>query len=182
MIEELQNKAIVRGRLAVLRTNGRVDHSKTLSIPDNERIPALIKSGRAKVLTAITAALTSAFLNMNLRVSMNEEQIIDLADAIIDESHEDQLSIEDVLLFLRDMITGKMGKIYDRMDMPTFFEMFEKYRQERYATLKRWKEERIINEKALGIKERASDDYNVEVDLHRTALSEHLKSIYKDHE
>lgn len=163
-----------------MRTNGLVDHKKTLSIPDRDRIPALVKENRRVVLTVITAALGSAFSNLNLRVGMNEDQIVELADAIIETAHEDQLSVEDVLLFLRDMITGKAGKIYDRMDMPTFFEMFETYRQARYETLKNIHYEREAQFKASGPQERCIDDLEAEKDKTRVAISEHMRRIYSD--
>lgn len=167
-------------RLADMRENGIVNHTKTLSIPDDQRIPELAKENRVRVLTVITAALGSAFSNFNLRYGMNEDQIVELADAIIETSNEDKLSIEDVLLFLRDLVTGKAGKIYDRMDMPTFFEMFETYRQERYETLKNVKYERDAQYKSIGISERCFDDYSHEKDLMRSAISEHMKIIYSE--
>lgn len=166
----------------MMRTNGQVDHLKTLSIPDSERIPVLAKENRRFVLTSLVAAIGSAFANLNLRIGMNDDQIIELADAIIDTSHEDFLSIEDVLLFLRDLVTGKTGKIYDRMDMPTFFNLFEDYRQERYLTLKRIRYEQDANWKSSGITERAVDDTRAEIDTHRAALSEHMRNIYSNPE
>lgn len=91
-------------------------------------------------------------------MGMNDDQVVDLAEAIIDSSHEDRLAIEDVLLFLRDMLTGKCGKIYDRMDMPTFFEMFEVYRSMRFQVKERFKEEREAQFKVVGYSNRSFDD------------------------
>lgn len=127
----------IANRLSEFKEQGVIQFKKVLSIDSTQRIPALTKTndGRFEILTALTASLKSAFNNMNLRVGMNEDQIIELADQIIDQSHEDNLSLEDVLLFLQRFLTSYYGKIYDRMDIPTFFEMFEKYRQERHEQL-----------------------------------------------
>lgn len=94
---------------------------------------------------------------MNLRKGMNEDQLIDLAEMIIDEAHADNLSMEDVLLFLQQLVTGKAGKIFDRMDIPVFFELFEHYRQERYLALRYIQYEAECNYKALGDSTRVSD-------------------------
>jgi hypothetical protein len=129
-----------------------VNHEKTLSIPQSERIQGLLlrPNGREEVLTAIAAALSSAFLNLNLKVPMNEDQIVELSDAIIDSSSEDNLALEDVLLFLRDMLMGKHGKLFERLDMQVFFEKFEEYRQERHEKLCTIREERESQHKHMG--------------------------------
>lgn len=151
-------------------------------MPTVERIPELTKSeeGKARVATVLTASLMSALSNINTRVGLNEDQVIELAFQIIDQSHEDNLSLEDVLLFMQQLITGQLGKIYDRMDMPTFFELFEVYRQERHEALQKIRYEQNANYKALGPTERASEDSTSEREAHRMALGEHLKHIYKE--
>ncbi len=62
---------------------------------------------------------------------MNTEQIYDLSLALIETAEEDNLAIEDIMLFLDGLPKFKYGKVYDRMDMPTFFEMLEVYREQR---------------------------------------------------
>lgn len=158
---------------------GIVDFSKVLSISLSDRIPALTNSeeGRYAVLVALSAALNSAFKNMNLRIGFNEDQIIELAGMIIDQSHEDYLALEDVLLFLQKLLVGEFGKIYDRMDIPTFFEMFEKYRQNRYVSLKQIQEERHVQNKSYGSPERWSD---MNKDEERSAFHEAMKTYVKD--
>lgn len=145
--------------LANFKEMGVVSFKKVLSIDSSERIPALINTadGRYEVLIALAASIKSAMNNLNLRVGFNEDQIIELSVAIMDQSFEDNLSIEDVLLFLQMLITGKTGKIYDRMDIPTFFERFEAYRQERHKALLDIREEQQAQHKAYGPTERWSD-------------------------
>lgn len=123
---------------------------------------AATENGRYEVLVAITASLKSAFSNVNLRVGLNEDQIIELADQIIDQSNEDNLALEDVLLFLQKFLTGSYGKIYDRMDIPTFFEFFEKYRQERYESLLNIRDEQHSQRKIEGKGREIRKDQNAD--------------------
>lgn len=145
--------------LELYRERGVVDHRKTLTISDKDRIPALIKQpeGRLRVSVALSSSIASAFGHIK-NAKMSAEQIVELAEGIIDTSHEDQLSIEDVLLFLKDMLMGRYGKMSTGMDMPTFFEYFEEYRDERYKELKRARWEEHLTYKSMGDSNRSFDD------------------------
>ena len=120
----------VNVRLAEFKEQGVVKYDKLLAIPRNYRIPELIKmpDGRLNVLTAISASIKSAFGNINLKYALTEDQIVELSDRIIDSSHEDFLAIEDVLLFLQQLLFGEYGDLNYKMDMPGFFIKFEKYK------------------------------------------------------
>jgi hypothetical protein len=148
----------VRNALEVYRDRGAVNHVKTLSIPMEERIPAIIakEGGRARVVVAISSSLVSAFQNIK-NAKMDADQVLDLADMIIDSAHEDQLSVEDVLLFLKDLLMGKYGKVSSGMDYPAFFELFEEYRNERYRTLRKARWEEHLTHKSLGDSNRSFD-------------------------
>lgn len=168
--------------LARFKEAGVIKFERTLQIPMAERIPALIKSedGHFQVLTAIAASLKSALDNINLKNGMNEDQVIELAEAIIDQSHEDNLAIEDILLFLGRLITGQAGTLYDRLDMPTFFELFEGYRQERYQALRQIRDEQHVNYRAMGDGTRYSEVEKQADDSYRKALADHYKSKYNE--
>lgn len=148
---EQKGNSDVNDQLSLYRERGLVDHTKTLAIPMSERIPALIKDPEVKlrIKAALSASILSAFNNID-KAKMSADQILDLTDAIIDSAHEDQLSIEDVLLFLKDLIMGKIGKITEKLDMPLFFELFEKYRDKRYKTLEAIRYEQHLNLKNMG--------------------------------
>jgi hypothetical protein len=164
--------------LAKFKERGVVSFPMVLSIASKDRIPALVitEEGRYEVLIALTASLKSAFNNINLRVGLNEDQMIELADAIIDQSGEDNLSLEDVLLFLQKLLVGDAGKIYDRMDIPTFFELFETYRQDRHVAILRIREEQQSQHKSSGDPERWSETHDKEEEnsMH-DAMKEYLK-------
>lgn len=156
----------VNAYLSGFKNRGIVSFSRVLAINSSDRIPALAKTqeGRGEILVALTASLKSAFSNINLRVGLNEDQLIDLADAIIDQSSEDNLSLEDVLLFLQKLLVGDAGKIYDRMDIPTFFELFETYRQERHEAVLKIRDEQQSQHKAFGNPERWSETHDKETE------------------
>jgi hypothetical protein len=151
-MEAKDNKAI-SSRLSEFRNQfGAIDHSKTLAIAPFDRIPELLlqKDGRMRVSAAISASLVSAFNNMNVKYGMDDDQTFELAEAIIDTSHEDRLALEDILLFLRDLVRGKIGEIGYKMDMSTFFKLFETYRQERWESLQNIRYEQHAQNKIMG--------------------------------
>jgi hypothetical protein len=144
-------------------------------VPVSERLPALTKTyGAEKISGILSIAITKALNNFNLRVGMNAEQIMQLAYSLIDEAEQDQLAIQDILLFLDGMVKYKYGKVYDRMDMPTFFEMLEKYRDERHLAFMNGKEEAHAQFKAMGDSNRTSND--IDKENNRNAMINYLKT------
>jgi uncharacterized protein YciU (UPF0263 family) len=161
--------------MRMFKDRGVVNYDRTLAIPNHERITAICKSeqGYKEVYTVLTYYLAKTFTNLNLRKGMNEDQILNLVEKIIEESAEDNLSIEDVMLFLEQLEAGKCGKIYDRMDMPTFFEMFEVYREQRHQALVSKRQEQEANYKCLGDATRASDQHIKDDDSYRRAMQQY---------
>jgi len=144
-------------------------------VPVSERLPALTKAyGAEKISGILSIAITKALNNFNLRVGMNAEQIMQLSYSLIDEAEQDQLAIQDILLFLDGMVKYKYGKVYDRMDMPTFFEMLEKYRDERHLAFMNGKEEAHAQFKAMGVSNRTSQD--IDKENNRNAMINYLKT------
>lgn len=169
-----ENPAEIKKHLALYKDHGMLSYRKVLELPMTERIPELIKTPQARtdILTTLTAALTGAFSNLNLRFSISGEQVVELADMIIDQSHEDQLGLEDVFLFLENLLTGKAGKIYDRMDIQLFFEMFETYRQRRHEEIKALRDEEDAQYRALPVNDRmVFDSVEEEKDKTRRAAA-----------
>jgi hypothetical protein len=176
---ETGKKLDVQLHLSQFKNFGIVEFDKVLSIPATDRIPALVKEpdGYLRVATALTASIKSAMENINLKFPMTEDQIVELSGLIIDQSAEDNLSLEDVLLFLHELITGKAGKIFDRMDIARFFEMFENYRQERHLSLLRIREESHLQKQFYD--DRASDNDSEKENM-REAIGDYLQQKYKD--
>jgi hypothetical protein len=146
------DKISINNHLAKFKERGIIHFPKVFEIELNERLPELSRTeqGRYEVLVAITASLKSLFSNINLRLGLNEDQLIEISNQIIEQSHADNLAIEDVLLFGQKFLIGEYGKIYDRMDVPTFFEFFEKYRQQRHEAILNIREEQHSQFKIMG--------------------------------
>lgn len=145
--------------LRLFKENGAVHYDQVLRIPSSERIPALTATneGYKQIYTILVVKLQQAFTNLNLRKGFNEDQLLNLAEMIIDQSSEDNLAMEDVLLFLEQLVTGKCGKIFDRMDAPTFFELFEDYRDRRHMALHYMQYEAHVQYKSKGDQNRSSE-------------------------
>lgn len=176
-----KDKRAINEMIRALKTdNGVINYKKLLSVPVPERLPAMYKKNPRQTAGMIVAALTIAFEQMNLSRPMNEDQILDLADAIIDTSGEDFLSIEDLMLFLQGLTRGQYGALYESMDVAKFMEKFEVYRQTRHEAYQNIRDEQHVQFKSAGDPTRASDDTDRERELHRSALGDYLKQKYSD--
>lgn len=149
---QANQKIEISAYLGRFKERGAIKFEKVFEIDNSDRIPALAstESGRFEILVALSASLTSLFSNINLRVGLTDQQLVDIGNLIIDQSYEDQLALEDVLLFFQKFLVGEYGKIYDRMDIPTFFEFFEKYRQNRYEAIRAIREQEHAQYKVSG--------------------------------
>lgn len=144
-------------------------------IPVKDRLPGLVETyGIDKVSAILAKAIQKTLANFNLRVGMNADQVMELSLQLIDSSNEDQLAFEDIMLFLDGMVKFKYGKVYDRMDMPTFFEMLEVYRDQRHQEFMRHKEEKESQFKAYGDTTRMSNDLDKE--SMRDAMNQYMKN------
>jgi hypothetical protein len=169
--------------LATYRERGLVSHTKTLAIPWEQRIPELIKQpgGRERVSAALASSILSAFNHIE-KAKMSADQIIELAEGVIDSAEEDQLAIEDVLLFLKDLLLGKLGKVTEKMDMPMFFDYFEKYRNRRYQTLEEIRYEQHLNLKNMGHSPRSSSEITLNRDEDPQTVLNLMETYYSKDE
>lgn len=152
---ETGNRQQISTILRDYKTNqGVIKYDKVLAIPVMDRIPALAEKSFHKVVTLITAALTLAFESMNLKRGMNQIQIVDLAEAIIDTAGEDNLAMEDLMLFLQKLVRGEYGAMYESMDIPKFMTAFEEYREQRWQSLNNIRYEQAAQHKGMGDSER----------------------------
>lgn len=131
--------------------NGATNYVEVLKIPHQDRIQGLISNiGFETTHRLMGAAITVAMEGLNLSKPLTPDQIIDLVDAIIDSSVEDQLALEDLILFLQKMVKGDYEDTNSRMDIPIFMRLFEKHRQPRYKTQKNYDYEQHVYYKSLG--------------------------------
>jgi hypothetical protein len=159
----------IEKNLQQYRVNGLVKYDALLSIPYTDRLPGLIeKYGKEKVHAVIVAMLTEWVNSFNVVRPMTPDQIVSCTHEILNSSHEDYLGVEDLIIFFQGAKNGKYGKVYDRIDQQTIFEMMEVYRQQRHEEYFKIKEEKDAQFKALGPSERtvqtdelATSIYNV---------------------
>lgn len=151
------------------------------NVPVKDRLPGLAEFyGREKIAVVVAKAIGKTLSNFNLRVGMNADQILELAHNLIDSANEDQLALEDIMLFLDGMVKAKYGKVYDRMDIPTFFEMLEVYREQRHQAFINRRDEQHSQLKAMGDSNRSSKD--VEKEQFRDAMKNYLQTNSKNNQ
>lgn len=130
--------------------DGSANYPVLFQVPTHERIPALAQIDYQRINMLVIGALTMAFEAMNLKRGMNEMQVLMASEMIIESSSEDNLSLEDVILFLQNMIKGKYDMSYESLDVPKFMKLFEIYRQERHSAILEYRENRHLEYKGLG--------------------------------
>lgn len=164
---ETGNKTEVNLILRQYKDNGRINFPKVLSIPVNERIPELAKRDFKRINMLVIGALTVAMESLNTKRRLNEIEILDLSETIIDSSAEDNLSFEDLMLFLQKLTRGEY-KTPAELDIPKFMEIFEIYREQRHQELQDYRYNQHIQHKSLG-----DGNKSTKSDL----LSEHFASM-----
>lgn len=148
--------------------NGAVDFPKIFDIPKSERITALAEADFTRIVTLVSAAITMALENISLKKPLNAIQILDLSEAVIDSSAEDNLSFEDLMLFLQGLVRAKYPISYETFDIPRFMKAFDVYREERWQEGIKIRDAKISQWQGLGSSERS---------VTQDALSEHLSNM-----
>lgn len=150
-----QDEMQVQVNLRQYVEKGAVQFDKVLAIPLTGRIPHLTHVYGLETLHKLIGALLTRFNNeLNLIRPMSAAQIEACSFEMVMTTEEDFLSIEDYMLFFRGAMEGKYGKILDRLDQQTIFNLLEEYRQERHRQYRRIHEERHAEHKGLGPSER----------------------------
>lgn len=130
---------------------GVVQFDKLLSLSMSARIPSLTHDyGFEKIHQLLIVMLKAFNDSLNLIRPMTDEQVVEIGYELVMTTEEDQLSIEDYVLFFKGAKEGKYGKILDRLDQQTVFQMLEEYRQARHIAFVKIKEEEHLQYKALG--------------------------------
>lgn len=146
---------------ALLRTykneRGQTNFPALFSIPSSQRLPEIARQDFKLAHTVISVGLTFCFESMNLTRPMSADQIIDLSDAIIETSAEDNLSLEDLLLFMQKLSRGEYGPMYEGMDIPKFMQHFDVYREQRWQAIQAVREEQAAQHGASADKRRMSE-------------------------
>ena len=127
--------------------NGAVNYPALFAIPSQHRLPKMVEENPAQAFQLCSAAITMAMETMNLARPMNAAQIAMLTDEILESAGEDNLSLEDLVLFLQKLVRGEYGAMYEGMDIPKFLLKFEQYRDERFRAIQSVRDEQAANYK-----------------------------------
>ena len=131
--------------------NGSINFPALFSIPNEKRIANMAEVDLGETIKIITVALTLTFETMNLSRPMQAFQILDLAEAIVDSSaEEDKPALEDLMLFLQKLVRGEYPGLYEGMDIPKFMERWAKYRDDRWEEGIRIRDQQNEYYKSLG--------------------------------
>jgi hypothetical protein len=99
---------------------GAVNFPAILSIKSENRIPAMVKTDYDSIYAAVTVGITLALESMNLVRPMNENQLLDLVDTVLESAEEDNLSLEDLIMFCSDWLPVIMGHFTKVWIYPNF--------------------------------------------------------------
>ncbi len=146
---ETGNRTEMNLILRQYKDNGRINFPMVLSIPVKERIPTLAKKDFKRINMLVIGALTLAMESLNTKRRLNEIEILDLSETIIDSAGEDNLSFEDLMLFLQKLTRGEY-KVPAELDIPKFMEIFEIYREQRHQELQEYRYNQHLQYKSLG--------------------------------
>lgn len=156
--------------------SGHANFPALFTIPSGQRLPALAKQDMKRAFMIVCAGVTMAMESLNLARPMNSNQIMDLTDAILETAEEDNLALEDLLLFLQKLTRGEYGAMYESMDIPKFMLMFEKYREDRFQAVRAIRDEQIASHRPDYSETRLSDKSTQDEKLkHVAAVIEYSK-------
>jgi hypothetical protein len=160
--------------------NGAVNYDAILRVPLGDRIPGLVlKAGLKTVHMALAAAVTMTMESLNLARPLTSNQIIDLVDILIDTAGEDYLSLEDIMLFLQQLVRGGSGTLFSAMDIPKFMQAFEKYRQQRHDEYHRLKEEQDAQFKCAPNASRVKPEFEKDKNIDPKTFFELTQTYYE---
>ncbi len=132
-----------------------------LSIPLPERIPGLLGEYGLKRMHKLIKLLLQEFcysIALPKSKKLTETKISVCACELILVAEEDQLSLEDLIVFFELAKGGNYGKFKGMLTHYNIMQKLEVFRQERYETYVRLKEQKETEQKNLGPAERTSPE------------------------
>jgi hypothetical protein len=152
-VRSLEYELIASLALQQFVREGLPDFEKLLATPLTERIPALMKEYGLKRMHKLVKTLVQEFcysLPMPKSRKLTDTRISVVACDLILAAHEDQLSMEDLIVFLELAKSGLYGKFKGVLTHYGLMQQLEQYRQKRYEAFVRLKELRDAELKAIG--------------------------------
>ena len=129
--------------------DGLIKFDEVMKVPLSDRLPVIVEKNFMKATMLIVAAITMAFEKMSMSKKVDGVLINNIADEVIDTCGEDNLALEDLMLFLQGLVRGKYGN-NDSMTVSKFMNIFEIYRDERYKAIVLHRENEALYLESLG--------------------------------
>ena len=132
-----------------------------LSIPLSERISGLLGEYGLKRMHKLIKLLLQEFcysIALPKSKKLTDTKISVCACDLIIVAEEDQLSLEGLIVFFELAKTGKYGKFKGILTHYSLMQKLEQFRQERYETYVKLKEQKETEQKNLGPAERISPE------------------------
>lgn len=127
---------------------GAINYPAVMSVPSSERLPALYERDFMQATALVVGALTMAFEKLRFK-NMDGGLVNDIAEEILNSCDEDNLSLEDLVLFLQNMVRGVYGDT-TQISVSKFMNMFDGYRDERHYALIQYRENEHLQYKGMG--------------------------------
>ncbi len=141
--------------------DGEINFPLLLSIPLQDRIPALVQEFGVKRMYHLLLMIIRAFcysLPIPKTKKLNDTRMSVCACDIILTAQEDQLSLEDIILFFERAKAGKYGTIKSLLSHYQVMSMLDQYRAERHEAFMKIKGEKDAAMKTLGPAERTCEE------------------------
>jgi hypothetical protein len=139
----------------------KADFKLLLSIPLKERIPGLISEYGLKRMHKLIKLILQEFcysIALPKSKKLTETKTSGCACDLILAADEDQLSLEDLIVFFELAKTGKYGKFKGMLTHYGIMQKLEQFRQERYETYVQLKEQIQTEQKSAGPVEKISPE------------------------
>lgn len=140
--------------------DGEVNFPLLLSIPLQDRIPALVQEFGVKRMYNLLLMIVKAFtfsLPIPKTKKLNDTRMSVCACDLILTAQEDQLSLEDIILFFERAKAGKYGPIKSLLSHYQIMSLLDQYRSERHEAFMKIKVEKDAELKTLGPTERSCE-------------------------
>ncbi|HVF81953.1 MAG TPA: DUF6633 family protein [Flavisolibacter sp.] len=151
-VRSLEYEIIANLAIKQFAADGEAAFDRLLSIPLTERIPGLIKEyGLKRAHRLIKTILQEAAWSIPLPKSakLSETKISAVACDLILAAYEDQLAIEDFIVFFERMKQGKYGKFKGTVTHFGIMEKLNQYRTDRSAVYQSLKAEQEAQVKRM---------------------------------
>jgi len=141
----LEYELIANLALQQYSTDEGANFEALLSIPLSERIPALVNEYGLKRMHRLIKTILNEFchsITLPKSKKLTETKTSVTACDLILVADEDQLSMEDLIVFFELAKNGKYGKFKTVLTHYTIMEKLEQFRQQRYEAYVRIKEQK----------------------------------------